>query len=259
MTEILNAELLVERRLALGLSQRALAQQLGKSTQVISGLERGLGHERLNLANLSNLAEALGLNPGELLAEVHTESTSRASDEAKAEAALALVGKKLDAADIAQALGWPLAKTNTICRRLREIRSESGVRVHYTGGRWGLSPARGLLSPHEVAALERASTRRDHLTTSQARVLLAVARGEVDSRWCANASNDQNVSLAKLLRLNWVQPCTRGSYQLTPEAAENLGVVPEENRDRKEPPRHRLNTRGTNPVSTSSKGESSEI
>lgn len=56
-----------ERRMALGLSQTALAQQLGVSPQQVQKYEAGAN--RISASRLSDIAVALGVAPGALFPE----------------------------------------------------------------------------------------------------------------------------------------------------------------------------------------------
>ena len=218
---ILDTELLVERRLAQGLSQAALAKELGlPSTQTVVGLERGTNHERLTLHQLARLAIVLGVHPAELFAKP-TSGAKPTADSLKVEEALANLKKKIHPEDLARGFGWTLKRTNQAFRDLRGQRASAGERVHYSGGRWGFTPGRAAVTSDQLARLERACTTRDHLSVSQARVLLAVARDRVDGRWMADASEDQRIAIAKLLRLRWIEE-ERGGFRLESAVRANL-------------------------------------
>lgn len=57
------------RRLALGLSQEALAERAGMHRNYVGGIEQG--RRNVAVVNLVHLAVALDLDPGELLAQLH--------------------------------------------------------------------------------------------------------------------------------------------------------------------------------------------
>jgi hypothetical protein len=88
----------------------------------------------------------------------------------------------------------------------------------------GLAAARGLLSADQIERLERASTARDQLSVSQARVLLAVCRKQVDGKWLRDSSEDEKLGLARLQRLGWIEP-ERGGFRLAEDTAANLGIA----------------------------------
>ncbi len=58
-------EVLIDARSAAGLTQKALAAKLGRPQSFVSNYERGAG--RVDVADLILIAEALGLDPTELL------------------------------------------------------------------------------------------------------------------------------------------------------------------------------------------------
>ncbi|WP_121073749.1 helix-turn-helix domain-containing protein [Sphingomonas trueperi] len=59
---------LVDRRKALGLTQQALADALGLHKQYVSRVE--LGERRLDFIEFADYVRAMGLEPGEVLAQV---------------------------------------------------------------------------------------------------------------------------------------------------------------------------------------------
>jgi transcriptional regulator with XRE-family HTH domain len=61
------------RRQALGLSQEALAAQAGIHWTFLGQIERG--QRNLNLHNLLKVAAGLGVDPGELVQNLHPPST----------------------------------------------------------------------------------------------------------------------------------------------------------------------------------------
>ena len=167
----LDTELIFERRVSLGLSAIDLASRLGVSTVTVRSLETGRNHDRLTLHFLARLAETLGLRPVDLLAHSRDEELEPAERDVKAEAALALIGRKISPTDLSLAFGWTLDETHGACRLTPKPADSTGIRVHYTGGRYGLAPARGVLSPAEIRALERACVRRRRLGVPEAGVL----------------------------------------------------------------------------------------
>ena len=66
---------LVSARKELGITQQELANKLGLHKQFVSRVE--LGERRLDAIEFADIADALGLSPGELLNKVWTADTSR--------------------------------------------------------------------------------------------------------------------------------------------------------------------------------------
>ena len=143
-------------------------------------------------------------------------------DDVKLEAALALIGKKIDPTDLARALGWQLDRVKKAAHALRKRRAATGQRLAYGGGRWGLQPALSTLTRSEITKLERACLERVGISIRDARVLSDVVKGKVDSTWLKNASEDQRIGLARLLRLGWIRTTEQG-HTVTEEVAASLG------------------------------------
>lgn len=78
LTDAIVGRRIGERRLALGLSQTALAQRLGISAQQVQKYEAG--HNRISASRLSDIATALGVAPGDLFPEPSHESSAEKHD-----------------------------------------------------------------------------------------------------------------------------------------------------------------------------------
>ena len=74
VTDALVGRRIGERRLALGLSQMALASQLGVSAQKVQKYEAGAN--RISASRLSDIAAALGVGPGALFPDRTLSSVS---------------------------------------------------------------------------------------------------------------------------------------------------------------------------------------
>ena len=222
---LLDTQLIVERRLAAGLSPIDLANALGVSTMMIRNLEQGTNHPKLTWQRTELLAETLGVPLAELIR--HTENTAEVPgpptpDDLRAEAALSLINKRLHPAQLADAFGWSTQRAASALKTLRERRRSTAVNVTYTGGRYGLSPRPGILTREELRALKRSAVARNRISTTDAQLL----KEAVDHRehgWIGRATRAQRPALAGLINLGWVEH-RRGRYYPTPEVMLSLGI-----------------------------------
>lgn len=200
---LLDARLIVERRVDLGLSRPALARRVAKSGPVIERLERGDNHERLTVGLLAALASELGLQPRDLFST--TQGSAAEPDDTRVEAALAMVGKGLSATELAEGLGWPHHRVLAALEALRKRLGPTGVNLHQRSGRWRLGSRVAVLSREEQGRIEQARVATARLSIYDAQVLAEVVAGKVTARWVADATNAQQVSLATLVRLGYAE------------------------------------------------------
>lgn len=219
---LLDSDLIVERRLALGLSQPALARAVGRSPAVVAKMEAGENHESLTLDLLTRLSEVLGV-PVSAIVRLHGEPENPTPDDLKLEAMLAHAGKGLTAKTLATATGWSLERTHDGLEMLRRRLRHSGVRLVHHAGRWRLRGVTGVLTSDEVQRLERASVSTDRLSLDVGRVLLAIVRGDVDAQWLRQATESQRIAAARLQRLGYAQ-MDRGKLRVTKDVRFSLGL-----------------------------------
>lgn len=102
-----------ERRLAKGLSQTALAQQLGVSPQQVQKYEAGAN--RISASRLSDIATALGVAPGAFFPERSAVGPSQPDDLSS----LRLMTATAEGRTIAAA--FPLIRDRSLCQALARI------------------------------------------------------------------------------------------------------------------------------------------
>lgn len=207
---ILDVDKLVRWRVAAGFSQRQLSRQVGLSTIGVSTLEQPAGdnHGDLSLRTLTRLADALGVEPRGLLSsdgEAPAE-VAPAPDDVKVEAVLFEVGAALSRTDLAQALGWELARVNAAVTGLRGRLTGTGQRL-VGGSRLRLQARQEMLDEAELSRARALAQKADGRGFDHgcARVLRQVLDGEVDSSWEARASNPQRVTLGRLANLGLIE------------------------------------------------------
>jgi transcriptional regulator with XRE-family HTH domain len=206
---LLDTDLIRERRLALGLSQPALAKRVARSPTVISLLERGENHQRLTLDLVAALASALGLQTVDLFRPPASGALAT-EDDVKVEAALATTGKGLSTTDLAKGFDWGIDRVHAALAALRDRLAPTGVNLHQHAGKWYLRPRVPVLSRPEQQRIEGSRVARDRLSRYDAEVLAAVVGGAADGRWVVDASNARKVALAHLLRLGYIEPAEAG-------------------------------------------------
>jgi len=218
---LLDVRLILERRLALGLSRPALAKRVSRSSSVIERLERGDNHDRLTLDLVVALARALAVQPGDLFPAAAPRPTQ--PDDTRVEAALAMVDKGLAASELAQGLGWAYDRVLAALGALGERLRPTGINLHQHAGRWRLRSRVAVLGRDEQRGIEQARVANARLSLYDAQVLAQVVVGDVTARWVADASNAQRVSLATLMRLGYAEPSGAG-LKPTQAVRYSLGV-----------------------------------
>jgi transcriptional regulator with XRE-family HTH domain len=218
----LNSSLIHERRLALSLSKRQLARLLGTTQPVISRLEDG-GNPDLSKHNLITLCDVLSIHPNAIFID-HAHAEVRQLDDAmKVEAALGVFGRKLSAVELATGLEWTLPRTKRALAAAQHRLSHTGLRLHCTGGRYGLQPVAGVLRADEQKSLARAVVASVRISVRLAALLSAASQNKIDVAWEKSASNADRPLLGQLLNLGWI--VRQGKrYVLAPEVEYSLGL-----------------------------------
>lgn len=192
----LDAGLIRRRRGELGLSQRALGRRLGVSSLTVGRIESGDNGEELTLRMLGRLAEALALDPRDLIADTPAPAPAAPS------AALSSVGSLLAAADgpvaeatLTDALGITAADTDRLLAELDAALRPVGLRLHRHERHASIVSS---AADRDVDALERL-LRGQHatagLSATDASMLFRAYTGTVDPVRLGNA---EQVALARL-------------------------------------------------------------
>ncbi|MFN8132099.1 MAG: helix-turn-helix transcriptional regulator [Solirubrobacteraceae bacterium] len=213
MTVLIDCALIARRRLQRGLSQRELAHRLGFSAATVRRLETVAAQPELSLRELSALAGELGAAPAQLLASGAGEDDTAArqepsglqgdADAAVITAALASLDRPASRAEIAAGLGWPLGRVEAALHAAARRLHGSGLDILIRpSGDVCLIPAPGLVSRDQERELARARLARRGLRSSEARLLLMIARGE---RLPLRLPRNDRVALGALINAGLVQ------------------------------------------------------
>lgn len=219
----LNAEAIKRARISANLSQRALARNTDIRLGYVLSLEKGGSCERLTLAQLYKLADALSIDVAALLSD---DRSTRAPepDDVVVESALAQVGKAVNKDDLAWALGWEPGRVTDALNSLATRLETTGQRLRpHKFGWWGLSPAGGLLNETEAADLDRATLSEFGLRLSHAKVLYKLLDGKPLPRMSPVSTSGRPAAVGELLRANIVG-VTDDGVLLNPDVAFSLGL-----------------------------------
>lgn len=184
---MINARLVAERRTALNMSMRALVQSAGLTTRMILQGAHSDGDTSITaggfmtLAELSRLANALGVDPAELLTADDAVQTGPPTDDVAVllaalidEAQVSLTHKD----DLADALGWPLERVEEAARRTAEQLPALGLTLYENpAAGLGVRARHRVLSPQEQQRLARSKTVRSNMRVDHAHVFRDVALG----------------------------------------------------------------------------------
>jgi transcriptional regulator with XRE-family HTH domain len=174
----LNGALVHTRRVAAGLSARALADRVGVHTDVIWAIEEGDARrlEQLSVVTLVSLADSLDLHPGQLFVDADVPPpVPPMPDDVMLEAALLELGTSVTCEDLASAFGWPLARIDRALAALRQRLASSGVRLHPIGlNRYLLAPNRRALTSDQWIQLGQSRSGHASLTLEAATALYQI-------------------------------------------------------------------------------------
>jgi len=145
MTVTLNAERFTLLRLERGLAIRQLALNSGIDVAVLNRLDAGgiTNAPSLTLAQFLRLANALDVDPGDLLTvehQVRADPDGQPEDPATLGALLHDLNGAIPAVVVAEALGWTLPRLLAAADLLTEHLSAAGMTVQRQSGRLALRP-----------------------------------------------------------------------------------------------------------------------
>lgn len=221
---ILDSAAIRNRRITLAISERELARRLGVSATVVDALERGRNHADLHLDVIVRLAEVLGLCLDELLPRA--PSASPAGDPATLGRLLGHLAAAVPATTLAQALGWPLERTQAAIDELTQLLPAVGSRIQHSAGGVAIVAAAG--EPAPVRQLLRRSNGRRGMTVTQARMLHRVWSGAIDAR---QLSNPDRVALAHLVNAGLVDYPAGDRRGGTPTLGSDVDLLTEHSAD----------------------------
>lgn len=214
-------------RLACGLSERALANQLSTSTTVIRGIERGTNLSSMRLGSLWRLAEILELHPTELLYTATPDApVARSPDARTIEAALMVLARRATIHEIAAALDWDVSRARDALNDLTDVLAGTGSAVHIDG--WAkvrLVPNTTLLNEQQVTNCRRREHNRAAYTATSARVLYLAAHDQLTARSLASLSPGELAAFQSLLRQRLIEPTDQNVFALTDDARYGMALT----------------------------------
>jgi transcriptional regulator with XRE-family HTH domain len=247
--ELLDGKRIRRLRHARGYSVRRLARHLGVSATTITNLELGLNHAEVALRLVTDLASLLCVEPGELFARAADQPAALTRDDQAIEAALTITNCATTTTDLADALGWDLARVRAALRALEHRQGSSGIRVRDHGWqRHALRPATEYLSDEQQQALHRIGPRHRGMTLDTASLLADIAAGGIGKAWQRNPSAAQRIVLQALLNQRLVEASPGENIHLAPTV--RFGFYPDDPRI-PENARHRARKLASRPLDNS--------
>lgn len=199
---ILNGERIRAIRLERGLSQRAVARRLGVTVVVVNGIEEERNHSELTLRLVSELADTLGVEAAELLANsADTDAPVEAGDDVrKLGAVFASERTGIHRDQIARVLGWPLDRVQQASDQLRQRLPALGMRLERGSSGWKLQPDLTAFNWQDEIRVAQARQRIRGLKSREAVLLRAALDAPLTGQWEKNIGNTDRVALGGLLK-----------------------------------------------------------
>ena len=227
MTTLLNAALVRARRLQLGLSERQLSAVTGLGQSVIRSVEAGTNHKDLTLGDLTRLADALAVDPPQLLTSQTTRPDPAAGedDEDVSAAELARLGALLYDVDrlvpvesLAVTTGLTLQRTHNVLAALDARLRPIGLRVHTLQNNVRVTPDLDAVDAATLRHTWRAHLGRRGLDIGQVHTLQQVRNG----RRSKTLTNDQQVKVSQLTNAGLLTRTTSGGAELSDDVRYSL-------------------------------------
>lgn len=194
---LLDIALMRRRRAELGISLRMLADQIGVTAPTYTAIENGHRHAELELGVLLRLSRALGVAVSDLVIgeEQPADADEVSDDAAELGAVLALSDTLTPAGSLCEILGWTLDRLRAARRVLERRLAGVGMGLQFTNSAVKIVTAVGVADEATVAKTMRKHLARNHVSLIEARMLLAVERGQVPNQ----PTNSERVALGVLV------------------------------------------------------------
>lgn len=231
---LLNAALIRERRLELGLSERRLAALMGPSVSqtIIRSLEAGTNHGDLTLGDLNRLADLLSLNLADLLTTPEEQKASSAGDAAgpesltdlldcavpKVSAVLFEIGRLTPLGAVSSTTGLTLDELAVVLDGLDTRLAPVGLGVHRLGHEVKIARRHDVGSRDMLEAAWREHLGRMGPIITQVRLLRRAARGQVPK----TLGNADRVAAGQLVNAGILDRAPSGGVTLSADAAYSL-------------------------------------
>lgn len=218
----LNTELIRRRRRELRLSERELGERLGTSRTTIRFLESGEVAGKLSLGFIAELAAVLAIPFTDLVVIDESAEPSTGDDAETLGALLAeAAGEPTPLELAAEVLGWDIERTHQAAVDLAAALQRAGMILRTADGELAILPAVAVLSGEELAARARRHLARNHLSTHQAKVLLAYVERDLDA--VRKLGRREFTAVALLAKAGLIEDGARGSGQ----GGDGMGVAEE--------------------------------
>lgn len=206
----LNTELIRRRRRELRLSERELGERLGTSRTTIRFIESGEVAGKLTLDLVSQLGDVLAVSFSDLvMAEPPPVERAEPGDIERLGALLAEAAEATPIDLAAEVLGWSVERTQRAAYDLATRLPSVGMTLRTSDGELACLPAAAALSADELRERARRHLARNHLTSHQARVLLAYLERDLDA--VRKLGGREFTAVALLAKAGLIEDGARGS------------------------------------------------
>jgi transcriptional regulator with XRE-family HTH domain len=210
---------------ALGLSRRALQRACGFTERTLLSFERGENHQVFPARDLLALAEALAVDPAQLLLRAEPEAPQ--PDDIRLEAALRTPRIPPKTRTVRHALGMSEAAFEDALDKLRRRLAGTGTAVVAHGeGAAALVPRAGVLTTAEIDALERPLRAASELPLVEARLLKRIVDGDGDPEAVRGRANRAGrIALGSLENQRLIRHNDARRYEPTADVRFSLGLT----------------------------------
>ncbi len=195
---------------------------------LVRRIESGAPCPTMTLAELENLATALGVEPATLLgrqADADQRASAPRADIARLGALLARARRLTPLAALTRGLGWERERVLDVAAALRVRLEPVGLTVHEFQSALQIRPL--ALDGLDLAAAVREQRACERLTRAEAELLRRIVQGDLDER--AALSRAGKALLARLVEAGLVSwpasdPLERRRLRPAPELLYSLGI-----------------------------------